>query len=60
MTAKRGLGAGPGVGAEQPSLSSHGIFQKLEAMEINKVQHNLVLGKSSIKINDDRKLCGTM
>lgn len=60
MTAKRGTGAGIRVRAQQPSLSSHVIFQKLEAMEINKVQRNLVLEKSSIKINDDSELCGTI
>ena len=60
MMAKRGMGAGIGVGAQQPSLSSHVIFRKVEALEINKVQRSLALGKSSIKINDDSELCGTI
>lgn len=60
MTAKRLTVAGTIVRVQQYSFSSHVVFQKLEEMEINKIQHNTVLGKSSIKINDDIKVGETI
>lgn len=60
MTAKRLTVAGTLVSVQQFSFSSHVIFQKLEEIEINKIQRNPVLGKSSIKINDDIKVCETI
>ena len=61
MTAKRLTVAGTTVSVQQYSFSSHVvIFQKLEEMEINNIQHNPVLGKSSIKINDDIKVGETI
>lgn len=60
MTAKRLTVAGTMVSARQYSFSPHVICQKLEEMEINKTQHNPVLGKSSIKINDDLKVGETI
>lgn len=52
--------AGTVVRAQQYSFSSHVVLQKLEEMEINKIQHNTVLGKSSIKVNDDIKVGETI
>lgn len=60
MTAKNLTVADTIVSAPQSSFSPRVIFQKLEEMEINKIQHNPVLGKSSIKINDDIKVGETI
>lgn len=60
MTAQRLTVAGTSLSAQQPSFSSHVVSQKWEEMEINKAQHSLVLGKSSIETNDDIKLRETI
>lgn len=60
MNAERLSATGTIVSVRWDSFSSHVIFQQLEEMEINKIQHNPVLGKSSIKINDDIKVCETI